>query len=251
MSFSVERGRSVALLGPNGAGKSTLLLHMNGLLRGDGTVKILGRKVEEESLPWVRSRVGMVFQDPDDQLFMPNLREDVAFGPLNLGRSGPEMERDVSWALEAVGLEDLEGKSPHHLSFGQRKRAALATVLSMRPEILVMDEPTSNLDPRSKRAVVSLIRELCDYGTTIITATHDVNIVTLMADEILLLDKRVVGYGPLREVLEKREVLDSLGLEVPILVDLFHSLKGCCGHHFHETPITKDEAVEGLKKILG
>ena len=151
-----------------------------------------------------------------------------------------------------MGLEDLEGKSPHRLSFGQKKRAALATVLSMRPEVLVMDEPTSNLDPKSKRAVVSLIRALQDSGTTIITATHDVNIVTLMADEILLLDKRVVGYGPAREILDRREVLDGLGLEVPILVDLFHSLRGCCGHHhFHETPITKEEAVEGLKKILG
>ena len=224
---------------------------MNGLLRGDGTVRILGRKVEEESLPWVRSRVGMVFQDPDDQLFMPNLREDVAFGPRNLGRTEAEVEKDVSRALEAVGLQGLEGKAPHHLSFGQKKRAALASVLSMRPEVLVLDEPTSNLDPKSKRTVVSLIRDLCDSGTTIITATHDVNIVTLMADEILLLDRRVMGYGPLREVLEMREVLEGLGLEVPILVDLFHSLRGCCSHHFHQTPITKDEAVEGLKRILG
>lgn len=249
VEFSVRRGSSVALLGPNGAGKSTLLLHLNGLLRGEGTVRILDRVVEEASLPWVRGRVGLVFQDPEDQLFMPSLWEDVAFGPRNLGLSEGAVEENASWALEVVGLSDLAERCPHHLSFGQKKRAALASVLSMRPKVLILDEPTSNLDPRSKGEVVSLIAELKRGGTTIMVATHDVNTVPLIADQVLLLDRKVVEIGPAREVLVKRDLLKDLGLAVPDIPDLFCTLRdeGCW---MGDIPFTKEEALETLAGIV-
>jgi len=224
-SFSVERGESVALLGPNGSGKSTLLLHLNGLLRGQGTVRIMGREITEENLNWARSQVGMVFQDPDDQLFMPTLEEDVSFGPRNLGLSEVAVQEAVSWALRSTGLVDLAAKSPHHMSFGQRKRAAIATVLSMGTPVLVLDEPTSNLDPRSKREIATLIRRLQEKGTTIITATHDANLVPSMADRVLLLNRKVVADGDVHQILCRRDLLKGLGLEMPLLADLFERLR--------------------------
>ncbi len=249
VEFGIDRGSSVALLGPNGAGKSTLLLHLNGLLGGEGSVRILGREVEEANLTWVRKRVGLVFQDPEDQLFMPSLWEDVTFGPRNLGLSDEEVEDNASWALKVVGLSDMAGKCPHNLSFGQKKRAALASVLSMKPEVLVLDEPTSNLDPRSKAEVISLINDLRRKGTTIITAIHDVNIVPMIADQVLLLDRRVIEFGPAREVLVKRDLLRGLGLDLPTIVDLFCSLKDD-GHEIGDMPFTKDEALEALAGLI-
>ncbi|MDD4162005.1 MAG: ATP-binding cassette domain-containing protein [Methanothrix sp.] len=249
VSFALEEGESVALLGPNGAGKSTLLLHLNGLLRGQGTVRILGREIEEHSLGWIRSRVGMVFQDPDDQLFMPSLEEDVAFGPQNMGLSRDKVQERVAWALQSVGLFGLSEKSPHHLSFGQRKRAAFATILSMKPKVLVLDEPTSNLDPRSKKEMVSLIRKLQSNGTTIITATHDVNLVLLLADRILLLDRKIVAEGDVHQILCRRDLMDQLGLEMPLLADLFQTLREV-GIYFGATPFEKDDAVKAIKDLL-
>lgn len=249
VEFSIDRGSSVALLGPNGAGKSTLLLHLNGLLTGEGTIRILGREIEEAILPWVRKRVGLVFQDPEDQLFMPSLWEDVTFGPRNLGLSEQEVNDNASWALKVVGLSEMAGKCPHNLSFGQKKRAALASVLSMKPEVLVLDEPTSNLDPRSKRDVISLIDDLRRRGTTILTAIHDVNIVPMIADQVLLLDRKVIEFGPAREVLMKRDLLKGLGLDLPTIVDLFCSLKDE-GHDIGEIPFTTDEALDVLAGMI-
>jgi len=248
ISFSLEQGESVALLGPNGAGKSTLLLHLNGLLRGQGKVRVLNNEIVEENLAWIRSQVGMVFQDPDDQLFMPSLMEDVAFGPANMGLSGEELQERVAWALQSVGLSVLSGKSPHHLSFGQRKRAAFATVLSMRPKVMVLDEPTSNLDPRSKKEMVSLIRKLQGDGTTIITATHDVNLVPLLADRIILLDKRIVAEGDVHQILCRRDLMDKLSLEMPLLVDLFETLRDE-GLYSGATPLARDEAVKAIRDL--
>jgi cobalt/nickel transport system ATP-binding protein len=249
VEFSIERGSSVALLGPNGAGKSTLLLHLNGLLGAKGSVSILGKKVEEANLPWVRKRVGLVFQDPEDQLFMPSLWEDVAFGPRNLGLSNREVEENASWALKVVGLSEMAEKCPHNLSFGQKKRAVLASVLSMKPEVLVLDEPTSNLDPRSKEEVISLICDLKRKGTTILTAIHDVNIVPRIADQVLLLDKRVVELGPARELLVKRGLLKGLGLDLPTIADLFCTLKDD-GYGIGDIPFTADEALAALAGLI-
>ena len=249
VSFSLAEGQSLALLGPNGAGKSTLLLHLNGLLRGQGKVKIRDREISDESLRWVRSQVGMVFQDPDDQLFMPRLDEDVAFGPANMGLTQEEVDERVKWALQRVGLSDLSAKVPHRLSFGQRKRAAFATVLSMRPPVLVLDEPTSNLDPRSRMEMVSLIREQQRKGTAIITATHDVNLVPLLADRILLLNKSIVAEGDIHQIMNRRDLMDDLSLEMPILADLFKTLQEE-SLYSGAIPFRKDEAVEAIREML-
>lgn len=249
VSFSLAEGQSLALLGPNGAGKSTLLLHLNGLLRGQGKVKIRDREISDESLRWVRSQVGMVFQDPDDQLFMPRLDEDVAFGPANMGLTQEEVDERVKWALQSVGLSDLSAKVPHRLSFGQRKRAAFATVLSMRPPVLVLDEPTSNLDPRSRMEMVSLIREQQRKGTAIITATHDVNLVPLLADRILLLNKSIVAEGDIHQIMNRRDLMDDLSLEIPILADLFKTLQEE-SLYSGAIPFRKDEAVEAIREML-
>jgi cobalt/nickel transport system ATP-binding protein len=249
VSLSLGGGESLALLGPNGAGKSTLLLHLNGLLRGQGKVRIQNRKISNENLKWVRSQVGMVFQDPDDQLFMPTLAEDVAFGPANMGLSQEEVDERVEWALQCVGLSGLSAKVPHHLSFGQRKRAAFATVLSMRPPVLVLDEPTSNLDPRSRMEIVSLIREQQRKGTAIITATHDVNLVPLLADRVLLLNKSIVAGGPVHEIMSRRDLMDGLSLEMPILADLFKTLQEK-SLYSGAIPFKKDEAIGAIKEML-
>ncbi|MDD4579284.1 MAG: ATP-binding cassette domain-containing protein [Methanothrix sp.] len=250
VNFQAEKSESIALLGPNGAGKSTLLLHINGLLRGhSGTVKVLDRMVEDKNVSWLRRRVGIVFQDPDDQLFMPTLAEDVAFGPCNMGLSKDQVNERVNWALQSVGLADLKEKASHHLSFGQKKRAALATVLSMKPEVLVLDEPTSNLDPRSKMQMVLLIRSLQDSGTTIITATHDVNLVPYLADRTVLLDKKVAAMGSTRQILGNRELMEGLGLEMPILADVFERLNRD-GIHSQDTPMTRAEAADAIRQIL-
>jgi cobalt/nickel transport system ATP-binding protein len=250
VSFRAEKSESLALLGPNGAGKSTLLLHLNGLLHGHaGTVKVLDRLVEDKNLSWLRRHVGIVFQDPDDQLFMPTLAEDVAFGPVNMDLSKDQIRERVNWALQSVGLEDFKEKGPHHLSFGQKKRAALATVLSMKPDVLVLDEPTSNLDPRSKMQMVHLIRSLQESGTTIITATHDVNLVPYLADRTVLLDKKVAATGSVKQILGDRKLMESLGLEMPILADVFERLNDE-GIHSTLTPMTKEEAVDAITLIL-
>jgi cobalt/nickel transport system ATP-binding protein len=249
VSFSLAEGESLALLGPNGAGKSTLLLHLNGLLRGQGKVRIRNREIGDESLRWVRSQVGMVFQDPDDQLFMSRLEEDVAFGPANMELSQKEVDERVQWALKCVGLSDQAAKVPHHLSFGQRKRAAFATVLSMRPPVLVLDEPTSNLDPRSRMEMVSLIREQQRNGTAIITATHDVNLVPLLADRVLLLNRSIVAEGSVHQIMSRRDLMDDLGLEMPILADLFETLQKE-GLYSGAIPFKKDEAVGTIREML-
>ena len=171
VDLHVHPGERVALLGPNGAGKTTLVLHLNGILTpGAGSVTVSGLPVTDANLLEVRRRVGIVFQDPDDQLFMPTVRDDVAFGPANLGLRGDELEARVVEALDLVGVGDLADRAPHHLSFGQRRRVAIATVLAMRPEILVLDEPSSNLDPASRRELAGILRSL---DVTVLMVTHD------------------------------------------------------------------------------
>jgi cobalt/nickel transport system ATP-binding protein len=174
INLAVPRGQSLALIGPNGAGKSTLLLHLNGILRSDGMVRVMGRAVGEGNLRWVRGKVGLVFQDPDDQLFSTTVFDDVAFGPLNLGYSEGEVRQRTGRALDWVGMAGQEQRSPHHLSIGEKKRIAIATVLSMSPEILVLDEPTSNLDPAAKWGLIELLANL---PMTKLIATHDLDMV--------------------------------------------------------------------------
>lgn len=214
VSLTLQAGRSLALLGPNGAGKSTLLLHLNGILRATaGTVRIDGREVDDASVRDIRRDVGLVFQDPDDQLFMTTLYEDVAFGPLNLGLSADEADRRVHTALHDVGLADAASRPGHHLSFGQRKRAALATVLVMEPRVLVLDEPTANLDPRSRHQMVELLRSL---GTPALVATHDMDVAwELCVDAAVLDGGTIVARGSREEILTDGPLLARHGLELP------------------------------------
>ena len=208
--LTVQPGETVAVIGPNGAGKSTLLLHLNGILHSNGAVKILGRQVNDENLKWVRSKVGLVFQNPDDQLFSPTVFEDVAFGPINMGYSREEVRDPVTRALSWVGMTGYERRSPHHLSVGEKKRIAIATVLSMSPEILVIDEPTANLDPRSKWSLVSLLKSL---PMTKIVATHDLELVGALCPRAVVVDQgRVVADGATSDILADTALLAAHGL---------------------------------------
>lgn len=214
VDFQIGRGERVALLGPNGAGKTTLVMHLNGILTaGHGTVTVAGLPVAKDSLKEIRRRVGLVFQDPDDQLFMPTVREDVAFGPANLGIGGEELERRVKGALERVGMLETIDRPPHHLSFGQRRRVAVATVLAMEPEILVLDEPSSNLDPASRRELADVLRSL---DVTVLMVTHDLPYALELCDRALILsDGTIAADGPTGEILSDAGLLAAHRLELP------------------------------------
>ncbi|MDY6966676.1 MAG: ATP-binding cassette domain-containing protein [Halobacteriota archaeon] len=250
VSFDVFEGESAALIGPNGAGKSTLLLHLNGVLRNeDGAVKIFGDRIHDKSIRKIRRRVGIVFQDPDDQLFMPTVFDDVAFGPLNLGFSREEVEERVDMALRRVGLSGYENRSPHHMSFGEKKRASFATVLSMDPDVLVLDEPTSNLDPKSRTELIKTIKDLNDEGKTIITATHDLNALADISGRVLVLNRTIVDQGTTREIFENQDLLKEMNLDVPEVVRLFEVLK-CFGYDYDNLPLSIEEAISHLTATI-
>lgn len=213
VSFIISPGEKAALVGPNGAGKSTLLLHLNGILRGDGNVRVCGVNMDVADMAEVRAAVGLVFQDPDDQLFSPTVFEDVAFGPLYMGLPEAELRQRVQRALEAVGMEMMQSRVSHHLSGGEKKRVAIASVLAMQPEILVLDEPTSGLDPRSRRGLINLLREL---PQTMLISTHDLHMVQELFPRMLVIDGgRIVGDGPTQELLSDQLFLEAHGLEAP------------------------------------
>ncbi len=219
VDLHVHRAERVALLGPNGAGKTTLVLHLNGILGGpgsgttSGSVTVSGLPVDERHLQEVRRRVGIVFQDPDDQLFMPTVRDDVAFGPANLGLRGAALDARVRDALEQVGMAAYADRPPHHLSLGQRRRVAVATVLAMEPEILVLDEPSSNLDPASRRELADIVRAL---GVTTLMVTHDLPYaLELCPRAVLLSGGRVVADGPTRDLLADEQLMRANRLELP------------------------------------
>ncbi|GAA4094943.1 energy-coupling factor ABC transporter ATP-binding protein [Nonomuraea soli] len=214
VDLSIGRGERVALLGPNGAGKTTLVMHLNGILTpGHGTVHVAGVPVVRDRLKEVRQRVGLVFQDPDDQLFMPTVRDDVAFGPANMGVRGEELERVVKEALDRVGMLEAIDRPPHHLSFGQRRRVAVATVLAMEPEILVLDEPSSNLDPAARRELAEILRSL---EVTVLMVTHDLPYALELCERSLILSGGVIAAdGPTRELLADDGLLAAHRLELP------------------------------------
>jgi cobalt/nickel transport system ATP-binding protein len=214
VDLRVERGERVAVLGPNGAGKTTLVLHLNGILFGGlGSVRVAGLEVRNETVREIRRRVGIVFQDPDDQLFMPSVRDDVAFGPANYGVRGQELTDRVDAALAVVGMSAYANRPPHHLSFGQRRRVALATVLVMEPEILVLDEPTSNLDPTSRRELADVLRHL---DATILMVTHDLPYALELCDRSVILSNGViVADADTRDMLADEALLRAHRLELP------------------------------------
>jgi cobalt/nickel transport system ATP-binding protein len=213
VDFTIQPGESVAVIGPNGAGKSTLLLHLNGILRGSGDLSVFGLPVESKNLREIRRRVGVVFQDPEDQLFLTSVAQDVAFGPANLGFDRDETARRVKEALAAVGMEGSEERAAHHLSFGQKKRIATATVLAMRPEVLVLDEPLANLDPKARRQLIEILQDL---PVTKIIATHDLPVAYELCDRVLVLDAgRIVADGPVEAILADVDLLAAHDLELP------------------------------------
>jgi cobalt/nickel transport system ATP-binding protein len=218
VDLRIERGERVALLGPNGAGKTTLVLHLNGILRaGRGQVTVAGLPVDKPSLREIRRRVGVVFQDPDDQLFMPTVAEDVAFGPRNLGLTESEVAARVSSALEQVGMAEFAERPPHHLSFGQRRRVAVATVLSMDPEILVLDEPSSNLDPAGRRELAEVLQAL---PVTLLMVTHDLPYALQLCPRSVVLDGGViVADGRTHDLLGDPRLLAEHRLELPFGFD--------------------------------
>jgi len=214
IDLTIGTGERVAVLGPNGAGKTTLVLHLNGIhLPQQGSVDVGGISVSKANLKEIRRRVGIVFQDPDDQLFMPTVRQDVAFGPANIGLTGDELEERVSSALEAVGMEEFVDRAPHHLSFGQRRRVAVATVLAMRPEILVLDEPSSNLDPAGRRELADILRSL---DITMLMVTHDLPYALELCPRALVMNHgSIVGDGPTVDVLSDEDLMRANRLELP------------------------------------
>lgn len=220
LNLSVPRGERIALVGPNGAGKSTFILHLNGILNGGGHIKVMGMTIEKKNLPKIRQKVGIVFQDPDHQLFSPTVFDDVAFGPINMGLSEKEVGERVSEALEKVGLRGFEQRLPHRLSFGEKRRVCIASVLSMSPEILVLDEPSSSLDPRSRRELINLLNE---FEITQIIATHDLEMALELCKRVVVMDRgTVVADGEIREILGHEDLMMKHGLEVPHSIRFTH-----------------------------
>ena len=214
VDLRLEQGERVALLGPNGAGKTTLVLHLNGILSGGaGQVRVGGLTVGKDTMREVRRRVGIVFQDPDDQLFLPTVAEDVAFGPANLGLTGAALADRVDRALDQVGMRFAAGRPPHHLSFGQRRRVAVATVLAMEPDVLVLDEPSSNLDPAARRELADILTGL---DVTVLMVTHDLPYaLQLCPRAVILSEGRLVADGPTGDLLADTDLLAEHRLELP------------------------------------
>jgi cobalt/nickel transport system ATP-binding protein len=201
VSLDIDQGESVALTGPNGSGKTTMLLHLNGIFldeSADSSVHIMGRKIEKQNLRDIRREVGIVFQDPDDQLFMPTVFDDIAFGPSNLGYKKDEIKRSVEESLRCVGMEGFENRVSHHLSIGQKKRISIATVLAMNPAVMVLDEPSASLDPKGIWQLVETIRGL---SMTKIIVTHDLTLIKALCDRIIILDEgRIVADGKTADI---------------------------------------------------
>ncbi len=213
VSLTIERGEKVALVGPNGAGKSTLMLHLNGILTGQGQIQVAGLPLIKPNLPVIRGKVGLVFQNPDDQLFSPTVFEDVAFGPLHLGLREAEVRSRVTRALEQVGMTGYAERLSHHLSVGEKKRIAIATVLSMQPDLLVLDEPSAGLDPRARRSLISLLRDL---PLTMLVSTHDMLMVHELFPRTVIMDEgRIVADGGTEMLLQDEALLEAHGLESP------------------------------------
>lgn len=254
VSLKVEKGDMVALLGKNGAGKSTLFLHLNGIYRPDeGQVFIDGEelKYDKKSLLKFRQKVGIVFQNPDDQIFAPTVEEDVAFGPLNLGLSMEEVQDRVEEALARVGMSGFEKTAPHHLSGGQKKRVSIAGILAMKPEVMVLDEPTAGLDPQGVVDLTKLLKELNDEGITIIISTHEVDLVPDYAKKVfVLVDGLLIAEGTPKEIFSKPEILDQANLKVPIVTQLFQKLEDDGIDMGNDYPLTIDEAKEKFLKLL-
>ena len=221
IGFSIQKGESIAILGPNGAGKTTLILHLNGILGNlSGKIEVDGLKYTTENIAKIRETVGVVFQDPDDQLFMPTVIEDVMFGPKNFGYSNEDAEKNAVEALRMVGMDDFQDRAPHHLSFGQKRKVAIATVLASKPKLLVLDEPASNLDPASRRDLIEILKNL---NISIILVTHDLPMALEICERSLILNEgEIKEDSQTKTILKNEEVMKENRLELPFGFALHH-----------------------------
>ncbi|ADB57483.1 energy-coupling factor ABC transporter ATP-binding protein [Archaeoglobus profundus] len=242
VTFSVEEGEIITILGPNGAGKTTLFLNLVGILKGEGEIKLFGKKIEDYSRKELVKTIGMVFQNPDDQIFMPTVFDEIAFGLINLGFEKNEIVRRVNVVLEKFGLEGYKDRYPHHLSFGEKKKVAIASAICTEPRILLLDEPTANLDPVSREELIEIIRDLNDDGMTILIATHDTEL-ALQSDKTIILNREIVKIGKPKDVFLDLDLLRQNGLDAPQIVKLFMKLG-------LKIPQSLDEAVEIIKREL-
>lgn len=228
VNFIAPRNTRIAVIGANGAGKSTLFKHFNGILQPtSGTILVRGEPITRENVKEVRKFVGVVFQNPDDQIFSPTVEQDVAFGPMNLGLDGETVRHRVEEALRVVGITHLRDRVPHHLSGGEKKRVAIAGIIAMEPQVLVLDEPTAGLDPAGVRDLVDFVNSLARrFGMTVIYSTHDVSLVPEMADIVYVMDRgSIVASGTCREIFVQHEMLASVRLEVPVVPRLIGALR--------------------------
>lgn len=251
INIEIEKGEKVAIIGPNGAGKSTLFSHFNGLTEPtSGCVKIEGKAIsfEKDELLKVRQKVGIVFQDPNDQLFAPTVKEDIAFGPMNLGLSYDEVEKRVEDALKMVGMENYEDKTPHHLSGGQQKRIAIAGIMAMKPEIMILDEPTAGLDPDGVEKVLNIMNQLNKEGMTLIISSHDIDMISKYADKIFILyNGEIIESGNKNKIFSDMELLKKAHLRTPITTEILYNLKESGLNVNTEKISVKDTCAEIIK----
>ena len=251
INIEIEKGEKVAIIGPNGAGKSTLFSHFNGLTEPtSGCVKIEGKPIsfEKDELLKVRQKVGIVFQDPNDQLFAPTVKEDIAFGPMNLGLSYDEVEKRVEDALKMVGMENYEDKTPHHLSGGQQKRIAIAGIIAMKPELMILDEPTAGLDPDGVEKVLNIMNQLNEEGMTLIISSHDIDMISKYADKIFVLyNGEIIESGNKNKIFSDMDLLKKAHLRTPITTEILYNLKESRLNVNTEKISVKDTCAEIIK----
>ena len=249
VNITIKKGERIAIMGPNGAGKSTLFSHFNGLSEPtSGHVEIDGEKIifERDELLKVRQKVGIVFQDPNDQLFAPTVKEDVAFGPMNLGLDYDEVKSRITEALELVGMSGFEDKTPHHLSGGQQKRVAIAGIVAMKPEIMILDEPTAGLDPEGVDKVLNILNNLNKEGISIVISSHDIEMVNHFADKIYVLyGGEIIASGDKHQIFSDKELLKKAHLKAPITTEILYKLKEK-GLNVDTEKISIDETVEEI-----
>ena len=249
VNIKIKKGEKIAIMGPNGAGKSTLFSHFNGLSEPtSGHVEIEGEKIvfEREALLKVRQKVGIVFQDPNDQLFAPTVKEDVAFGPMNLGLEYEEVERRIKESLEMVGMAGFEEKTPHHLSGGQQKRVAIAGIIAMRPDIMILDEPTAGLDPEGVDKVLNILNNLNKEGMSIVISSHDIEMVNHFADKIFVLyGGEIIAEGDKHQIFSDKELLKKAHLKAPVTTEILYKLKEN-GWDVDTEKISIDETVDEI-----
>jgi cobalt/nickel transport system ATP-binding protein len=250
VSLEIQKGERVAILGPNGSGKSTLILLIAGLLTPEkGEIMVFNEKTTSKNFAKLRQKIGIVFQDPDDQLFTQSVTEDVEYGPKNLRLPENDIKQRSCEVLEKIGIYHLKDRPPHRLSFGEKKKASLATALVLKPELLILDEPTANLDLASRRGLLGMLNELNKQGTTILVSTHDVEALPELADRVIVIsDGKILGEGETSEVLQNSQLLGAAGLEPPAIAKLFSELKA--EGLVEDVPITIRAGIRELRSLL-